>query len=157
MENQELRKLLQENPWYKSLEPKHLNKLIEIAVIVEWDEGDEVFSEGDRVDNFYYLLEGRVAIEIYIPDRGRRTILTVGPNDVFGWSSVTPILRTRMADARASMPSMAVAFDNKALVRACEEDHELGYHVYRRLTNIIAGRLSATRLQLLDMYSQGRK
>ena len=157
MEDQEIRKLLEVNPWFQSLEPEHLNKLIEIATAVTWSEGDVVFSEGDQADNFYLLLEGRVAIEIYIPDRGKRTILTLGPNDVFGWSSVTPTIRTRMASARASMAAMAVAFNNEALVQACDEDHELGYLVYRRLTNIIAGRLSATRLQLIDMYSQARK
>lgn len=157
MENQELKSLFQQNPWFQSLEPHHFSKMVEIATLVEWSEGEILFAEGDEVDHLYFLVEGRIAIEIYIPDKGRRTILTVGPNDVFGWSSVTPFLRTRTASARASMPSKAVAFDSKALVQACEEDHDLGFHVYRRLTNIIAGRLSATRLQLIDMYAQARK
>ena len=157
MENQELKSLFQQNPWFQSLEPHHFSKMVEIAALVQWSEGEILFAEGDEVDHLYFLVEGRIAIEIYIPDKGRRTILTVGPNDVFGWSSVTPFLRTRTASARASMPSKAVAFDSKALVQACEEDHDLGFHVYRRLTNIIAGRLSATRLQLIDMYAQARK
>jgi CRP/FNR family cyclic AMP-dependent transcriptional regulator len=157
MENQELNALFQQNPWFQSLEPHHLNKLIEIAALLQWSEGEILFTEGDDVDHLYLLVEGRIAIEIYIPDKGRRTILTVGPNDVFGWSSVTPFLRTRTASARASMPSKAVAFDSQALIQACEEDHDLGFHVYRRLSNIIAGRLSATRLQLIDMYAQAKK
>ena len=157
MENQELKSLFQQNPWFQSLEPHHFSKMVEIATLVELLEGEILFAEGDEVDHLYFLVEGRIAIEIYIPDKGRRTILTVGPNDVFGWSSVTPFLRIRTASARASMPSKAVAFDSKALVQACEEDHDLGFHVYRRLTNIIAGRLSATRLQLIDMYAQARK
>ena len=36
-------------------------------------------------------------------------------------------------------------------------ERELLDQVYRRLTNVIAGRLSATRLQLLDMYASSRK
>jgi len=154
MNSQELNSLLQQNPWFQSLEAPHFQKMSEIATVVHWAEGEIVFSEGDLVDHLYLLVEGRVAIEIYVPDRGRRTILTVGPDEVFGWSSVTPILRTRMASARASMPTRAIAFDSQALNQACDEDHDLGYFVYRRLANIIAGRLSVTRLQLIDMYAK---
>ena len=59
--------------------------------------------------------------------------------------------------ARAVGPTRVVAFDSAALRQACDDDHDLGYLVFRRLTNIIAGRLSATRLQLLDMYAGPRK
>jgi CRP/FNR family cyclic AMP-dependent transcriptional regulator len=156
VDHQELNDLLQKNPWFQSLKPHHFQKMSEIAAIVDWSEGEIAFSEGDLVDHLFLLVEGRIALEIYVPDRGRRTILTIGPDEVFGWSSVTPILRTRMASARASMPTRAIAFDSQALTKACEEDHDLGFYVYRRLTNIIAGRLSATRLQLIDIYAKAK-
>jgi hypothetical protein len=35
----------------------------------------------------------------------------------------------------------------------CEEDHELGYIVMRRMANVVASRLLMTRLQLLDMFA----
>jgi hypothetical protein len=35
----------------------------------------------------------------------------------------------------------------------CEEDHDFGYYVMRRLANLVAGRLLTTRLQLLDMFA----
>jgi CRP-like cAMP-binding protein len=97
-----------------------------------------------------------VAIEKHIPGRGRVTLLTLGSSDLFGWSSLVPVINTRTANARAVTLTQAVTFDSVALQQACDEDHHLGYLVYRRLTNIIAGRLSATRLQLLDMYSRPR-
>lgn len=157
MEGQELSNVLRQNPWFQSLNPDHFQKMVEIAREVNWSEGQIIFGEGDPGDRLYLVAEGRVALEIYVPDQGRRTILTVGPDEVFGWSAVTPVVRTRMASARAVSQTKAIAFDSQALSQACEEDHELGYFVYRRLTNIIAGRLSATRLQLIDMYASARK
>jgi CRP-like cAMP-binding protein len=157
MESQELSNVLRQNPWFQSLDPDHFQIMVDISSEVSWSEGQIIFGEGEPGDRLYLVVEGRVALEIYVPDRGRRTILTVGPDEVFGWSAVTPFARTRMANARAVAPTRAIAFDSQALSQACEADHELGYYVYRRLTNIIAGRLSATRLQLIDMYASARK
>ena len=93
----------------------------------------------------------------FISGQGRATILTLGPTEIFGWSAVTPVVGTRLAAARAVIPTQAIEFDSQALRRVCDEDHDLGYYVYRRLTNVMAGRLSATRLQLIDMYASSRE
>ena len=157
MAEQQLSDALGANPWFQALEPPHFQKLVDIADLVSWTEGQTIFREGDQDDRLYLILEGHVAIEKSDPGRGRVTILTLGPNEIFGWSAVTPVVRTRTANARAVRPTRAIAFDSQALRQACEEDHELGYYVYRRLTNVIAGRLTATRLQLLDMYASTRE
>ena len=101
----------------------------------------------------YVVLEGRVAIEISVPGRGRMRILTADPMEVIGWSSVTPVVRQRTAGARAVLPSRLVAFDADELRRLCDDDHDFGYIVMRRLANVVAGRLMTTRLQLLDMFA----
>ncbi len=130
--------------------------MLAIAGLAEWIEGQTIFAEGDQDARLYLVLEGRVAIEKYVPGRGRVTLLTLGPSEIFGWSAVVPVIGTRTATARAVAPTRAVTFDSAALQQICDEDHDLGYLVFRRLTNVIAGRLSATRLQLLDMYSPPR-
>jgi hypothetical protein len=38
-----------------------------------------------------------------------------------------------------------------------EKDHELGYALFKRFAVIIAERLEATRIQLLDIYGKGPK
>ncbi|MGD2078604.1 MAG: cyclic nucleotide-binding domain-containing protein [Chloroflexota bacterium] len=151
-----LAKILRQNPWFHGLTPEHFQKLLAIADLSEWLEGKTIFAEGTQDPRLYLILEGRVAIEKYVPGRGRITLLTLGPNEIFGWSAVVPVIGTRTATARAVALTRAVTFDTVALEQVCDEDHDLGYLVYRRLTNVIAGRLSATRLQLLDMYSLPR-
>lgn len=156
MAREVLADILSQNPWFQSLEPDHFEKLLSIASLAEWPEGQTIFAEGGQDAKLYLILEGRVAIDKHVPGRGRVTLLTLGPSEIFGWSAVVPVIGTRTATARAVAPTRAVTFDSVALQQACDEDHDLGYLVYRRLTNIIAGRLSATRLQLLDMYSNPR-
>ena len=157
MEDKSLTDILHENPWFQALAPPLFQKLVGIASRHTWAEGDVIFREGDVNDYLYLILEGQIALEIYLPGQGRFTILTLGPADLFGWSAVTPVVGTRTASARAIRATSAIGFDSQALRAVCEADHDLGYHVYRRLTNVIAGRLSATRLQLLDMYGQTRQ
>ncbi|MFW5942351.1 MAG: cyclic nucleotide-binding domain-containing protein [Chloroflexota bacterium] len=156
MVNEALVATLRANPWFQALKPDHFQKLVEIATEEQWDGDAMIFREGDPGKTLHLILEGQVALEIYVPGRGRVTVLTLGPDDIFGWSGVLPLVGTRTASARAVRSTRTIAFDSRALREACEADHELGFHVYRRLTNVIAGRLSATRLQLLDMYAHER-
>jgi len=151
---QELIDALQAIPWFHSFKTEHFQKLVSIAHLCRFEAGQEIFHEGSKEDFLYVVIEGRVAIEITIPGRGRVRILTAEAMDEVGWSSVTPVVRQRTAGARAVLPSRLAAFDAEALRKLCDEDYELGYLVMRRLANVVAGRLLTTRLQLLDMFAQ---
>jgi len=149
----ELRSALQTIPWFQEIDPNHFEQLCGVSRLLQVEAGDELFREGDKEEFMYIVLEGRVAIEIYVPGRGRMRIYTAEPMDIVGWSSVTPVVRQRTASARAVLPGRLVAMDAKALRRLCDEDHDLGYVVMRRLANVVASRLLVTRLQLIDMFA----
>ncbi len=141
-------------PWFQRLRPEHFAALREITTLKDVLPGAVLFREGDPQDYLYIVLEGRVALEIYVPGRGRVRLLTLDPMEVFGWSSVVPQVRRRTATAIALVPTRLAALDAQALLQLCETDPELGCLVMRRLSNVIAKRLLVTRLQLLDMYAQ---
>ncbi len=147
------REILQEIAWFSELKPEHFEKLAEIASIHELPADSEVFREGDRQDKLYIVVEGRVALEIFIPHQGRLRILTAEAMDVIGWSAVTPGMRTRTASAKTVIPSTLIGIDSEALRDISKDDHEFGYIVMRRIANIVASRLMVTRLQLLDMFA----
>jgi len=149
----ELVKALQAIPWFSLMPEDHFNKMVNIGRICTFEPGQVIFHEGDKEDYLYVVLEGRVAIEMTVPGRGRVRILTADAMDVVGWSSVTPVVRQRTAGARAVLQSRLAAFDARELYIYCEEDHDFGYYVMRRLANVVAGRLMTTRLQLLDMFA----
>ncbi len=149
----ELRAALQTIPWFQEIDVEHFESLCGIAHLREVAASEELFHEGDKEDYLYIVLEGRVAIEIYVPGRGRMRIFTAEPMDVVGWSSVTPVVRQRTASARAVLPGRLIAMDADKLRQLCDQDHDLGYIVMRRLANVVASRLMVTRLQLLDMFA----
>ena len=140
-------------PWFMDLKDEHFERLLAIASLCQVEAGERIFSESDPQDNLYILARGRVAIELHIPSRGRVRLATVEPLEVFGWSSVTPVVRLRTASASAVLPSELIAFPADQLRAACDQDPELGYIVMRRLANVIAARLLVTRLQLLDIFA----
>jgi CRP-like cAMP-binding protein len=153
MNNQDLINAMQTVPWFQRMSQEHFEKLLRIASLMEVDAGQELFREGDPEDYLYIVVTGRVAIEIFVPSRGRTRIYTADPMDEVGWSSVTPVVRRRTAGARAVLPSCLIRLDAVKLRQVCEQDCDLGYFIMRRMSNVIAGRLLTTRLQLLDMFA----
>lgn len=157
MTEKSLDELLKTNPWFAALGKPRFEALVAIATKCIWPAGTEIFREGESNHDIYWIYQGQVALDIAVPMRGRVTMLTVGEGDVFGWSAVLPVVKIRTASARAVRDTVAIAFDGPGLEKACEKDHELGYTVFRRLTNVVAARLTATRMQLLDMYATGEE
>lgn len=143
----------QKIPWFQELDPEHLQKISEISRLRHVRAGEVLFREGDAEDYLYIVVEGRVALDMFIPHRGKVRIYTAEPWDVFGWSSVIPIVRKRTAGAVAVIEGSVIAIHSEKLRQVCDEDHDLGYVVMRRLANIVASRLMVTRLQMLDMFA----
>jgi len=154
MMQEEVIAVLQKIPWFSDLKLEHLSRLAESAHLRRVKAGETLFREGDKEDYVYSVIEGRVALDIFIPHHGKVRIYTCESWDVFGWSSVTPVVHQRTAGATAVMDSLVVGFDSEKLRQLCEDDHDLGYLTMRRLSNIIASRLMVTRLQLIDMFAE---
>lgn len=149
----EVTREFQKIPWFQELDPVHLQKMSEISRLRHVRAGEVLFREGDAEDYLYIVVEGRVALDMFIPHRGKVRIYTAEPWDVFGWSSVIPIVRKRTAGAVAVVEGAVIAIHSEKLRQVCDEDHDLGYLVMRRLANIVASRLMVTRLQMLDMFA----
>jgi CRP/FNR family cyclic AMP-dependent transcriptional regulator len=141
-------------PIFSDLSDAHVGVISGISTFRAMRDDEEIFHEGDARDFLYIVLEGRVALEMHIPTRGRMRILTVEPQQVLGWSSVSDAAPKRTMTARAVCAGKLLAIDSAQLHKACDADPLLGYVVMRHVVNVVAGRLLATRLQLLDMFSQ---
>jgi len=148
---------LQNIPWFLELKPYQLERLSRVAQFRQVSACEELFHEGEREDFLYILLEGQIAIAIKVPTRGFAHIFTAEPLDILGWSSLTPIVRQRTATAKALLPCRLLAFDGEALRHLCEEDHDIGYIIMRRVANVVASRLLTTRLQLFDILVEKSK
>jgi CRP/FNR family transcriptional regulator, cyclic AMP receptor protein len=148
---------LQNIPWFLELKPYQLERLSRVAQFRQVSTCEEIFHEGEREDFLYILLEGQIEITFHVPTRGAVHILTAEPLDILGWSSLTPIVRQRTATAKALQSGLLVAFDGEALRHLCEEDHDIGYIIMRRVANVVGSRLLTTRLQLFDILVEKSK
>jgi len=145
--------LIRSIPVFADLSENHQRILAAISSIRTFRENEEIFHEGDKSDCLYLVLDGRVALEIHVPNRGRARILTVEPQEMLGWSGITDVVPHRTLTARGVCDGRLLCIDAPKLIRACEQDHDLGFVVMHHVANVIASRLMVTRMQLLDMFS----
>jgi CRP-like cAMP-binding protein len=132
-------------------DPSQIERLAGIATRVQWNDGESVYRDGDPGSPLYVVEAGLVAIELVVPGRGPVTIQTVGPGDIFGWSSLF-YQRPKTNGARALVTSQALALDVARLRALCDGDPAFGYAVTRRVLQVVSERLKATRIQLLDVF-----
>lgn len=151
MSQDELRAMCSDHAFLGGISERSLNALAACAELREYGPDNLLGREGEPADVFYLIRSGRVALEIHTPTRGSVRIQTVGSGEPVGWSWLVPPHRWQF-DARATEPTQTIAIDGVALRENCEQDHELGYQLLKRLVTVVAGRLAATRLQLLDIY-----
>jgi CRP/FNR family cyclic AMP-dependent transcriptional regulator len=145
--------VLADHPFFEGLSPEQLQFLAGCASNVRFEPGAFLYREGDEANNFFVLREGKVAIEAFSSKRGAITIQTLTDGDVLGWSWLFPPYYTHFG-ARAIELTRAISLDGKCLRKKCEEDHDLGYELMKRFSEVMIQRLQATRLQLLDLYGE---
>lgn len=141
---------LKQIAFFEGFPEQHLPKLVEISKEVEFPARETLFHEHDPAKNVHVIISGKVSLAVCAPKLGCRQIMEVSDGDLFGWS---PLLgRPRVSDTATTMTvTKAVEFDGNDLLDLCEKDTDFGYHFMRRMTEVLADRLRATRRQLFDV------
>lgn len=145
------KEVLPKHPFFAGFDDTVLDLLAGCATNVHFDTGQVIFREGESADTFYIIRKGRVAIQMHHTASGARILDTADEDDVLGWSWIVPPYRW-MFDARASVPTSAVAFDGACLRGKCEQDPAVGYALLQRTVAVMRDRLEAARVRLLDLY-----
>lgn len=138
--------------WFATdIPPGPLARLAAVGRLVDYPVGAVLVREGRPCRELGVVVSGRIAIRLSLPGGDDRTILTIEPGDIVGWSAVLdPGLATSTAVIVAD--ATLVVFDGVPLREALTADPELAAAVYQRLLASVAQRLTATRVQLLDLY-----
>jgi CRP/FNR family cyclic AMP-dependent transcriptional regulator len=153
MEN--LERIIAEHPFFEGLDSEFTRLMVSCASNVRFKAGTYILKEGDPANTFYLIREGKVAVEVFAPQRPPIIVATLSVGELLGWSWLLPPFQWKF-HARAIDGVRAIALDGKCLRTKCEENHDLGYAVLKRFAQIMEQRLDATRLQLLDVYSVSR-
>ncbi|MCB2224519.1 MAG: cyclic nucleotide-binding domain-containing protein [Actinobacteria bacterium] len=152
-EKKELVAELARHPFMRGFAPEAVERMAEcVEGIREWDEDALIFRAGGEADMCYLVRGGEVAIEIHSPGVGSRIVQTVSHGQVLGWSWLFEPHQWAF-DARVLTPASAFVLRGEAVRKCMDEHHDLGYLMMSRFAGLIAARLQATRLQLLDLYA----
>jgi len=144
------------HPFLIGLSQHHIKLLADCALKTHFATGENIFREGETANRFYLIEQGEVVLES-TPSGGAPTIIdTVQSGDLLGWSWLFPPYIWHFG-ARAVQPTAAIFFYGTILREYCEQDHTLGYELFKRMSAIMIRRLQSARTRLLASYSTGGK
>ena len=153
MEN--LQRILADHPFFEGMDAAHIGLLVGCASNVAFKADEYIFREGGAADTFYIIRHGKVMLETFAPTKGPIMIQTLKEDDILGWSWLVPPYRWT-ADARVIQLTRVIALDARCLRGKYANDPHLAYELLKRFIPIIANRLEASRLQLVDIYGEPR-
>jgi len=109
--------------------------------------GTDLFREGDPADALRIIVDGEVKIRYTMGNSELRTVDTLIPGDLVGWSAlVEPYKMTSVATACAD--TRLIAIDASRLRELCDRDPLLGYRLLEQVARLLADRLEGARVQL---------
>ena len=128
-----------------------LADLAATAILQRFPAGEVLFREGSHSEVLYLVARGRVALDMHVPGRGEVRVLSLGAGDMLGWSAL--LGQSQMTtSAQVLEDSELIAISGRKLLSLCDRNPEAGYRIMRQMAVALSKRLSATRLQLLDLF-----
>jgi CRP-like cAMP-binding protein len=143
--------LLAEHPFFDGIPPQYLDLISNAASEAKYEMRELIFHEGDEASEFHVIRRGKVAIEIFTPDRGPVAVETINTGEVLGWSWLIEPYRW-LFDAQAIEPTEVIVINARKIRESMATDAALSNELLHRFVPIIVERLQATRMQLLDLY-----
>jgi CRP-like cAMP-binding protein len=147
----DLRQTLEGIAFLREMPSEFVQRIAGVAQFVSTKEQDVLFREGDAADNIFLIARGTVSLEICAAGAGCRQILTLGAGELLGWSSLLGQSRFT-ARARTLRAAQLVQISVPKLLQLCDSDAKFGYELMRRTAIALAKRLSAARIQLVNVY-----
>ena len=139
--------------YFKGFSDPELEKLAATATEETYDAGIQIYKPGDPARNLYLIQEGKVILvmDSYLGSHKpamQVTVDVVTQGESMGWSAVVePYIYTLKALCIDRVK--AIALDGSELRRLMDEDACLGYRIMKATAQIIANRLTHTRIILV--------
>jgi CRP/FNR family cyclic AMP-dependent transcriptional regulator len=148
MARDEICRSLKDQRFTRGLPAEHVSLLAALARPVKFRQDEVIFRVGERSEHLYLLLSGSVCVEARSPFYAI-CVAALGPGDAFGWSSLAGRHDT-VFQVRAREDSTALCLDSRKLLALCEQDPSLGLEIFRRLSEMVAGRVRALEARLAE-------
>jgi CRP-like cAMP-binding protein len=117
--------------------------------------GEWIFRQGDVANRFYLIQNGKVALEASVNSNEHVLLQTVGPGETLGLSWMFSHCYWRV-QARALEPTHTVFFVGTRLLAQCDQDHSLGYQIFKRIAAAMMERVQAARQKFLECHRRSQ-
>lgn len=150
---QEERELLKRSQVFAGLDDEQLTRVLDLGEACAFPENEVIVIEDKQGVDCYFVLGGRVGIEIQSPfGSATQKIATIKRGEMFGeLSLVDGFLRS--ATARANDEVVALRFNNARLEELMEDDPRIGFRIMRNLANVLSSRIRNTNMKLRNALS----
>lgn len=133
------------------LDDKMLEKLLPYIDVLQFDENELIFREGDPADRFYFLKHGKILLEKQISDKISIAIGAVKPGYSFGWSAMLPKASSYTTRTVCAEPCQVYSIRASKIQALMEEDPAMGYRFQLRLLKVVKNRLDHRTAQFVTV------
>ncbi len=139
---------------FSALNHDELGKVASLVLEKQYDAGTVLFREGDSADELLVLKEGKVAVQITLPEAleqmGRKiTVDVVNRNEIVGWSAlVEPYIYTLTGVCLQAVEVLSIS--GNEFRRLIRDDRSIDYKVLKQLIKVVASRLDNARQVLIS-------
>jgi len=91
--------------------------------IIQLDNRERAFSQGDAAASVFYIQSGRIRVSVIAKTGKEATIALLGPGDFCGEECIALAQPLRVASASAITPCTLLKIDRKEMMRALHQEH----------------------------------
>jgi CRP-like cAMP-binding protein len=148
--------LLRRYPLFAGQNNYMLEEIAMLSNEVNKAEGDWLFHENEEATKLYLVLEGAVALTLFVYLNGEQQHLasshSLDKNEIIGWSSIVPPHQYKIG-ARAVKDSRLLEIDAVPLRQLLDDNPEYGYRFLRQVAEVISERFMLVNIQLMSMVA----
>lgn len=144
--------LLRDHPLFEGLPDSYLYLIADCSEEKVFNKSSYLFHYQQPAQKFFLMLEGQAVLLSHLPMGGLTTLETITAPNVAGWSWLIPPYRWHYS-LKASQDTRCLVIHTESLKAKMEADKSFSVDMYQRFMVVVVGRLQASRLQTMDIYS----
>ena len=148
--------LLRRYPLFADQSNYMLEEIAMISSEIMKDKGEWLFHEDEDATKLYLVLDGAIALTLYVYLNGSGQHLSsshsLGKGEIIGWSSIIPPHQYKLG-AMVVNASHLLEIDALPLRQLLDDNPEHGYHFLRQIAEVVSERYMLINIQILSLMT----
>jgi CRP-like cAMP-binding protein len=148
--------LLRRYPLFAGQSNYMLDEIAMLSNEIPKAEGDWLFHENEEATKLYLVLDGAVALTLFVYLNGEEKHLatshSLGKNEIVGWSSIVTPHQYKLG-AKAVKESRLLEIDALPLRQLLDDNPEYGYLFLRQIAEVVSERFMLVNIQIMSLMA----